>query len=197
MNFTDRRLARRMLRGEERAFDEFFQGHFPGLYRFAMSRMNHDADAAEEVAQAVLCKAISKLETYRGEASLFTWLCTFCRYEIAAFFKGARRQPRPFDLTEENPESLAALESLWAMGGDDPENSLRRREIAGLVHAVLDHLPSRYADALEWKYIDGLAVKEIATRLGLGLKAAESVLTRARRAFRDGFSALTENPEIT
>ena len=50
LNFRDRTLARRMLAGDERAFDEFFEGHFPGLYRFALTRLDRDEDAAEEVA---------------------------------------------------------------------------------------------------------------------------------------------------
>ena len=37
---------------------------------------------------------------------------------------------------------------------------------------------------LEWKYVDGLPVQEIAQRLAIGPKAAESLLTRAREAFR-------------
>jgi RNA polymerase sigma-70 factor (ECF subfamily) len=55
------------------------------------------------------------------------------------------------------------------------------------VQATLDHLPGRYGQVLEWKYIQGLSVDEIATRLGVGYKAAESLLTRARGAFRDAF----------
>lgn len=192
MSFRDRALARRMLAGEARAFDEFFDSYFPGIYRFALSRLDHDADAAEEVAQATLCKAISKLETYRGEAALFTWLCTFCRHEISAFYRRANRQPATLDLVEDNVEVKAALESLWVLAGEGPEDSLRRKELARWVHVALDSLPLRYADVLEWKYIDGLTVKEIASRLGLTPKAAESTLTRAREAFRDGFSALAE-----
>jgi DNA-directed RNA polymerase specialized sigma24 family protein len=38
---------------------------------------------------------------------------------------------------------------------------------------------------LEWKYVDGLSVKEIADRLAVGPKAAESLLTRARTACRE------------
>ena len=51
---------------------------------------------------------------------------------------------------------------------------------------------AHYGDALEWKYLEGLAVREIADRLGLTAKAAESLLARAREAFRDGFSALVQ-----
>ena len=188
MGDEDRHLARRMLAGDERAFDEFFGASFPGLYRFALARMNHDADAAEEVAQATLCAAVSKLGTYRGEAALFTWLCTFCRHEISAYYRRRNRQPATVELVEHDAEVRAALESLSVLAGDDPEDGLRRRETARLVHLTLDRLPRRYAEALEWKYVDGCSVEEIAARLGLTAKAAESVLTRARHAFRDGFS---------
>ena len=190
MNLRDLELARRMLQGDEASFNEFFDGYFPVLYRFAMARMNRDADGAEEVVQTVLGKAISKLGTYRGEASLLTWLCTFCRHEISAHFERAGREGRTAHLSEEIPEVAAALESLSSLAGDGPEEALRRQEIMRLVHVTLDRLPVRYADALEWKYIEGLSVVEIAERLGSTAKAAESMLTRARAAFRDGFHTL-------
>ena len=41
---------------------------------------------------------------------------------------------------------------------------------------------------LEWRYIQGLSVDEIAHRLGVGYKATESLLSRARQSFRDAFS---------
>jgi len=191
MSHQDLALARRMLAGEEEAFDEFFGEHFPALYRFAMARMHHDADAAEEVAQATLCAAMTKLATYRGEAALLTWLCTFCRHEVSAFYRKRGRQQPVIGLVEEDPEVRAALDSLRAGEGSDPEAVLRRSELSRLVHVTLDHLPGSYARALEWKYIDGLPVVEIASRLHVSPKAAESLLTRAREAFRDGYAAMT------
>ena len=190
MHASDRALVDRLLAGDEAAFDSFFQGHFPGLFRFALARVRYDADAAEEVTQATLCKVLTKLHTYRGEAALFTWLCTFCRHEISAFHERAGRQPVTVELIEETPEVAGALESLWELTGHRPDERLRRGEIARWVHVTLDHLPARYASALEWKYVDGISVKEIAERLGLSAKAAESLLTRARQAFRDGFASV-------
>ena len=58
------------------------------------------------------------------------------------------------------------------------------------MQVTLDHLPGRYGDALEWRYIQELTVEDIAARLGLGYKATESLLSRARAAFRDGFAAI-------
>jgi RNA polymerase sigma-70 factor (ECF subfamily) len=193
LNFRDRGLVRKMLAGDERAFDEFFEGHFPGLYRFALTRLNYDDDAAEEVAQATICKAISKVKTYRGEAALFTWLCTFCRYEISAYFRRNKTSARSVDLIEDTPEIRAALESS-SETIDGPEEAFDRAEVGRLVQVVLDRLPVHYGNALEWKYLEGMPVKEIASRLSLSPKAAESLLTRAREAFRDGFSALTRTP---
>ena len=191
VNFQDRRLVKQMLAGKERAFDRFFGEYFPGLYRFAMSRMDGNPDGAEEVAQATLCAAISKLATYRGEAALFTWLCTFCRHEISAWYRQRDRPGKKIDLLEDSPEVAGALDSLRAVLTDGPENRLERMELTRLVHVVLDRLPGRYADALEWKYLEGASVRDIATRLEVSNKAAESLLTRARDAFRDGFSSLT------
>ena len=50
--------------------------------------------------------------------------------------------------------------------------------------------PDRYSDVLEWKYVDGLSVDEIAAQLNISVKAAESLLTRARGAFRQAITAL-------
>ena len=187
----DLALVRRLLLGDEAAFDLFFTGHFPRLYRFALPRLDHDADAAEEVAQVTLCRAVSSLRTYRGEAALFTWLCTICRREIATHLERRGRRFESPGLAEDAPEIRAALESLAIASGQDPESHLGRKEIARLVQVTLDALPGAYGDALEWKYLHGVPVKEIAARLGLGAKAAESLLTRARQAFRDGFATLT------
>ena len=189
----DKDLATRILRGDEGAFEQFFEGHFPGLYRFALARVNGNEDAAEEAAQVTLCKALTKMHTYRGEATLFTWLCTFCRHEISAYYNRNRIAERQVALIEDIPEVRAALESLPATLPGGPEQVLETKERSRLVQVVLDRLPARYGNALEWKYVDELSVAEIAARLGLSLKAAESLLTRAREAFREGYATLVQH----
>jgi RNA polymerase sigma-70 factor (ECF subfamily) len=49
----------------------------------------------------------------------------------------------------------------------------------------LDSLPDQYCEVLEWKYIDGCSVEEIGELLGTGQIAAQSMLARARAAFRE------------
>ena len=191
----DRGLAGRLLRGDETAFESFFATYSARLYRFAAARVSNDGDAAEEIVQLTLSKALAKLATYRGEAALFTWLCTFCRHEISACYARRERLAPETPLVEDSPDVRATLESLGAMSTSGPEEQYRRREIARLVQVTLDSLPEPYGDALEWKYIQGWSVDEIASRLRVGPKAAESMLTRARHAFRDAFSALQHEGE--
>jgi RNA polymerase sigma-70 factor (ECF subfamily) len=184
---TDLDLVRRMLAGDEAAFERFFETAYPALYRFALVRLHFDRDAAGEVAQATICTAIRKLHTFRGEAALLTWLCTFCRHELYAWDKRHGRNQQ-VELVEDDPEIRAALESLRAI--EHLDTSIDRSKLATLVQRILDQLPTHYANALEWKYVDELPVQEIGARLGLSTKAAESLLTRARAAFRDAFRTL-------
>ena len=187
----DRALVRRMLAGQESAFEEFFGEYFPRLYRFARVRLAGDDDAAEEVVQATLVRALAKISTYRGEAALFVWLCSFCRHEIAAWFERSGKATQ-VSLSDDSPDSRATLDAISILSGDDPEREYERRELSRLVHVTLDHLPAKYKEALVCKYLEGTSVEEIGRRLDLGYKAAESLLTRARQAFREGFAALSK-----
>lgn len=179
-----------MRAGDEAAFEEFYDSYFQALYRFALARLGQEAELAKEMAQATICKAIEKLSSYRGEAALFSWLCSICRFEISGHFKRERRVPPREGLFEESGALREALESLPA-SLDDPESGLLRREVARRVHEAVDHLPVHYGQVLEWKYSDGLSVKEMAERLEMTPKAVESLLTRARVAFREQLASLS------
>ena len=60
-----------------------------------------------------------------------------------------------------------------------------------MIQVALDQLPTHYGDALEWKYVYGFSVDEIAAKLGIGFEAAQSLLARAKRAFQEIYGALT------
>ena len=178
-------LVRRMLAGEESAFDEFADAYVPALYRFASRRLAGDRELVREVVQATVCNAIAKLASFRGEAALMTWLCACCRNEIGGHFRRRRRSAGEVEL--ETVEAAAALVAGGA-GRDDPERAAAQREDARRVHAVLDALPPHYGRVLEWKYLEDLSLHDIGERLQLGPKAVESLLTRARQSFRDGYA---------
>ena len=187
MNQADRELVDRLLRADTRAFDEFFNEYYPKLYRFVKRRLPGDNAAAEDVAQGTLCRALESMHGYRGEAALFTWLCTLCRREMSLRWRHPQATAGA-PLAEDDPQVRAALESL--LSDDDPLAAAGREQMRDTVRATLDYLPSTYADILEWKYVRDMSVADIAGRLGRSVKATESLLTRAREAFREAFAAL-------
>jgi RNA polymerase sigma-70 factor (ECF subfamily) len=65
-------------------------------------------------------------------------------------------------------------------GGDDTSEQVAR---------ALADLPSHYEQVLRAKYLDGMSVQAIAQRSGDSPKAVESLLTRARQAFREAYQA--------
>ena len=186
----ERELVDGMRAGKEDAFEMFAERYIPGLHRFALRRLDHDRELAREMVQATLCRVIEKLDTYRGEAPFFTWLCACCRNEIAGHFRRIQRRPREVELDEASDGPRAG--AFAAPEGDGPEEWMMRLETAELVHAALDLMPPSYARAVEWRYVEGLGVGEIAERLDAGYKATESLLSRAREAFREVFERLAQ-----
>jgi RNA polymerase sigma-70 factor (ECF subfamily) len=186
----DRRLVARLLAGDEAAFKQFFADHYHRLYRFALSRTDRDVGAAEDAAQATLSRALENLASYRGEAQLFTWLCAICRSEISSWRRRTGRREAHVVLLEDHPEALAAIDSLAA--SDDPADELQRDQRARHIQVALDRLPPRYGDALEWRYVEGFSAQEIAARLNIGIEAANSLLARAKRAFKETYASMRE-----
>jgi RNA polymerase sigma-70 factor, ECF subfamily len=187
---TDAALIAAMLAGNEAAFRAFFETYFPRVYRFALPRLGNDAEACKEVVQSTLVKAMRALGTFRGEAALFSWLCQICRRQIADYLRAHRRHHQNVVLIDDTPGLREALDSIAAPASDEPAQGYGSAETRRLVQSVLDRLPSRYGDVLEWKYIEGRSVEEIGALLGVGQTAAQSLLARARVAFREALETV-------
>lgn len=175
-----------MRAGEQSAFDAFFTAYAPRIAAFVARRSSLDPAGVEDMVQASLIKAIRNLESFRGEASLFTWLCTICRHELASLGRKMVRRP-----VHESADSDTAIRDtlleLRVPSDHEPPNELELQAHRAAVAKTLNALPERYARALEWKYGDGFSVEEIAGMLGLTTIAAQSLLARARKEFKDAW----------
>ncbi len=187
----DRAFAQRLLRGDEDAFEFFFEQNYSVIYRFALRRMSGDEQGAEEVAQATLCIAFRRISTYRGEAGLLTWVLTICRRQIATWYRDRGRHAAEIAVEDLDLKLAASLETLTDTA-DNPERRAQRAQIRERIASALDRLPATQRRALQWKYLEGHSVREISVRLEVTEKAAESVLSRARAGFREAFVLLDQ-----
>ena len=188
----DKRLVKQLLAGDQRAFDRFFEENFARLYRFAIARLSDDPEGAREVVQITLTRAVRKLDTFRAESALFTWLCAICRNEVSDWLRRQGRYRDHIVLVEDFPEVQAAVDSFHAPLEDSPERHYERVEAMRLIQVALDRLPAKYGDVLEWKYVEGHSVKEISAKLDIGAEATQSLLARAKRAFADVYSSMNK-----
>ena len=194
----DARWRTEALAGDERAVGELADAMLTPLYRFCLYRLGGDRHLCEDVVQETLLRAIRDLDRYdphRSGGQIFGWLTGLARNEIRRALTG--RPP------------AASLEALWnrmdkqllavyARLENEPfaEEVLRREETRRMVNAAMSQLPPRYGSALEAKYVLGRSVREIADAWRLSEKAVESLLGRARAAFRTTFLALARNLDI-
>ncbi|MFP4052496.1 MAG: RNA polymerase sigma factor [Phycisphaerae bacterium] len=185
----------RALAGEATAVRELAEATIAPLFRFCFYRVGGDHHLCEEAVQETLLKAIDRLPSYqptRGDGEVFPWLTGLARNEIRRILN---REKRTAGLAEFWRRMDEQLLSLYAMLETEPfgDDLLVRAETRTMVNATMSQLPLRYSHALEEKYVRGRTLRQIAAAAGTTEKAAESLLARARQAFRSTFLALAGN----
>jgi RNA polymerase sigma-70 factor, ECF subfamily len=184
---TDAELIEAMLRGDENAVRTFFRIYFPRLRKFAVRRVHGDLDMAQEAAQRTLTNALRGLPRYRGDSALFTWLCRICSRQIVDLIRSNAKHARHLARAEHESEARVAITETHALAAHHPDEEYHASQMRALIRSALGNLPHRYGDVLQWKYIDERSVEEIAHLLGMGITAAQSMLARARAAFRASY----------
>jgi RNA polymerase sigma-70 factor, ECF subfamily len=166
--WRERGLQAAVLAGDESAWRAWYDETADALYAYIAWRCGGLRDAADEIAQDVWLTAVRRLPTFDPSAGSFLgWLRGIAARVSANRYRRDRRR------------EAIALRRPTSSGADADLDRAER------VAAVLAALPDNYETVLRAKYLDALSVAEIAGSLGLSEKAVESLLSRARAAFRD------------
>jgi len=192
----DLAIVGKLLEGDERMFKAIFDSYFPRLYRFTVPRVGGNTEEARDIVQQAFCKAVERLDSYRGEASLYGWMLQICRNTLIDRVRHDSTRPQHFSLAGSDDALESMVEALRAPENEQPDHQAARLDLLSVIEATLDYLPSHYSDVLEWKYVEGNSVKEIAEKMNLAPKAAESLLTRARTAFREAIATIHGSADL-
>jgi RNA polymerase sigma-70 factor (ECF subfamily) len=184
----ERELVERMRRGDQQAFNVFFDQYASRLAAFAARRSALDAASIEDVVQQTMIKAVRNLDGFRGEASLLTWLCQICRNQLVDLRREESRRPTMESL-DHGADAGATIVPDSLRSVHDPLHEASVDSGSRAVRKIINRLPSRYAQILELRFGDELTVPAIARILRLTDDAAESLLARAKRAFGDLWAA--------
>jgi len=159
-------------RGDRAALEAVFRAHAEGLARL-LTRIVGPSIEVEDLLQDTFANAITAFRTFRGEASVQTWL-----YRIAIHVAHQHlRRPRHRREVELPDADLVAREP-------SPEMAPEQREIAARLYRHLDALDAAKRIALVLYAIEEHSVDEIAVFMGAGKAATRSRIFWARRALR-------------
>lgn len=178
----DVELVAHAKRGDERAFRTIMERHNRRLYRVARTLLRDDAEA-EDVVQEAYLRAFTALSSFRGDASLATWLTRITLNEAL----GRKRKQRPtvgLDTVDAMQESGAQIIRFPNMSSD-PERSTAQREIQKILEASIDALPEPFRVVFVMREIEEMSIEETAGFLGIRPETVKTRLHRARRLLRE------------
>ncbi|MBL8796428.1 MAG: sigma-70 family RNA polymerase sigma factor [Planctomycetia bacterium] len=191
----------RALTGETDAVRALAEAALQPLYGFCLYRVGKNQHLCEEAVQETLVRAIRELRQYdpaRAGDNIFPWLTGLARNEISRLLAREKNSVSLQTMWAKMDKELLAIYAKLELEpfGDDV---LQREETRELVNTTMSQLPPHYREVLEAKYVSGKTVRDLAAIGSISEKAVESLLGRARQAFRVAFLALTRNlePELT
>jgi RNA polymerase sigma-70 factor (ECF subfamily) len=181
----DRSLVRRLIAGDEDALDTFFTRYGEPLYAFLYHQWEGSRADVEDLWQESLLAAYNALPSYRGQSRLFSWMCSIARHKLIDHMR--RQGRRASDVFSDIPRlQVSQMSATQAL----PEEIVTQKATCVLVVETLTLLPEDYRRVLNSRYIEELSVSEIAQSLGKTYKATESLLSRARGAFKETLGQL-------
>jgi RNA polymerase sigma-70 factor, ECF subfamily len=182
---TERNLIGRMRARDGSAVADLASLYGPQIQQLAFRYLKNWEDA-EEVAQDVLLKVYRKIEAFRGDAALSSWIyrITFntamSRLRTARFHRAAEKQTRDRD-NDANEPVMKHEPADWSQLAD--EQVLRGEMREKLVEA-LTQLPSVYRVPVLLRDIHGLSTEEAAAILRVKPQTLKSRLHRGRLILR-------------
>jgi RNA polymerase sigma-70 factor, ECF subfamily len=175
------RLIARVLAGDRRAGRELYDAHAPRVYRLVYRLCGND-DLAQEFTQEAFIRAFDRLDRFRGESALSTWLY---RIAVTVTSNGMRKVRRLRERESEIEPDFPAGPGADGLHRSEPD--LRAR-----MAAAIDALPEIYRTTLIMHDVEGYTHTEIASILEVPEGTCKSRLSVARAQLRRALAPFSE-----
>jgi RNA polymerase sigma-70 factor, ECF subfamily len=181
---SDRELAARFVAGDVEAFSVLHRRHYARIYRLAYMQSNN-ADDAEDIASETFCRAFQHLRQVHFERgdSLYPWL-----HRIAAnLCVDLCRDRSAHQMVSLDAESASGLRSLIdTLDSDKPSpfELLEKQEVMATVRSAIASLVPDQRDAIAYRFIGDLSLKEMTEAMHRSEGAVKSLLHRGLQNLR-------------
>lgn len=164
---------------DQAAFQVWYELALPRVYRYLLARCGGDTDLAEELTQQTFVEGVRARARFDGRSDAVTWLCGIGRHKLVDHYRKSRR----------DTDRQLRIVSEWSSG---QSQAWSQHELRSGVETALATLPGEQRIVMTLRYLDEMPVREIATTIGRSEKATESLLSRARDAFRRAYGVQTD-----
>lgn len=189
------RLVQRLKDKDPKAMDELVDTYSGKIFSLAIGLLKKEEDA-EDVVQDTLLQVFEKIDTFREEAALSSWMYRIAlNYSYMKLRRIKRDDYIPFDESMpqfRNDGMHKAPVQNWAEKG---ETALIRKELGGILKESIDSLSDKYKIVLRLRDIDGFSTEEVADITGMTVPAVKSRLHRARLFLREKISTYYKEQE--
>ncbi len=198
---SDLELVASARAGSGTSFELIMRRHNRLLYRTARGIVADDAQA-QDVVQDTYLRAFTKLDQFRAQSSLGTWLA---RIAINVALDMMRREGRHVSLesddayahsTHSSTPTLASSSeypmSSSPTAGEAADVAAERGQMRGLLQAAISQLPPKYRSVFMLRAVEEMSVEETAFCLNLTVDVVKTRYLRARSMLRDALSARIE-----
>ena len=170
----ERELISRVLAGDPSAERALYDAHVDRVFRLAY-RMAGDMDRAQDYTQETFIRAFSRLQTFRGDASLSTWLGSIA---ISVTLNGLRKVRR-------QNEREVGLDDFTPVG---PTRREAEPDLKTRLNQAIDDLPEGYRVVFVMHDVEGYTHEEIGASLGVHPGTSKAQLFRARARLREALA---------
>lgn len=182
---SDRELVAHCRRGDSSAFNVIVNRYNKRLYNVVLRYVGNREDALD-LCQEALMRAYRSLDTYRGDAQVYTWLYSIAvnlaRNKLRDGSRKGRNKGASLDALQENAPAAA---SAAAASARNPGTEAMEHEMEEALQQCLDELPEHYRLPFVLRTFDDLAYDEIAKVMDCPAGTVKSRLSQARKLVRE------------
>ena len=151
-------------------FEEVYRLYFADVYKYIMA-LSRDGAVAEEVTQETFFKALTAIDTFRGDCQLRVWLCQIARNQYLSLCR----------------ERQKFADTVPEQGDDGIEAGFADREDARRLHVLLHDLPEPHKEVFSLRTFGELPFAQIGELFGKTESWARVTYFRARQKLKEEF----------
>lgn len=163
------------------ALAQFYRTYAPILRRHIVAKVQRSEDA-EEILQDTLFGFLEAIRDFHGKSSIKTFVFAICHHKIVDFYRKKKIKHLVFSQV---PRLELLVSPLL-----DPEAELDETVVKEKIQQVLTRMAPVYRQVIQLKYLENASVTDIAEKMSISFKSAESRLFRARKAFVELFLSI-------